>query len=411
MDTKITTAAEMLAVVYSQFNAFCAVIIGILLWATVADTDRADKRVHLANVLVSVIIYCIVDSLWSFVYNDIYLPRTFLSRYITNILLYLSMGLCSYTIFRFLISLLKLFSNAKSRYVFIPFGAIMLLTLTTPWTHLLFTITPSGDFVKGKLYFLLMMVMFGYVILFALMAFAMAFRAGNEESRSQYLIVTVYAVPIVIGALIHYSVYTMPTFSVGFTIATLIIYIFQMRDQVSLDALTGINNRKQGERFFLKHIREQNEGTGAPSMGGLYLFMMDLNKFKQINDVYGHTEGDKALVATADALKEACTCVHSRCILSRFGGDEFVIGAMLGSEEEAVTLYQKILELLAKKNESLAAPYELSISIGYEKYKKSYKTLKAFLAAADKKMYAAKKQSKSHAIGLRNSAISVMIRL
>ena len=71
----------------------------------------------------------------------------------------------------------------------------------------------------------------------------------------------------------------------------------EMREQISIDALTGINNRRQGERFFISRIQDINR-SGTPSVEGLYLFMMDLNKFKSINDTYGHAEGDRALIAT-----------------------------------------------------------------------------------------------------------------
>ena len=392
-----TSVTDLLSFSYTQFDAFCALIIGILLWTTLTDTDRTVRRIYLANVMVTVIMYCAVDAFWVLVYNDFFLPRTFQLRYVTNILLYTAMTLCSYTIFRFLTALLKFFDTKralKSRHIFIPFAVIILLVVTTPWTHLLFTIQSDGSFVKGPLYFILMMAMFGYAIFFGIMALVRAFRAENEDTKLQYLLVTAYSVPVIIGALIHYSFYMLPTFALGFTVATLIIFVLQMRDQVSVDALTGINNRKMCERFLLKRISELNEAAHS-TMGGLYLLMLDLNKFKAINDTYGHAEGDRALVATADALKEACACIRSRCILSRFGGDEFVIGAMLSSEEEAVILRQKIDEMLAKQNAQLDAPYKLSISVGCAKYRKDYKTLKAFLAVADQEMYEKKQASRA----------------
>ena len=257
--------------------------------------------------------------------------------------------------------------------------------MTTPLTHLVFSITDIGMMIKGPLYALTIMLLFGYIIVFSIISIVFYYRTQNDFAKEQYSFVTIYSIPVVIGALLHYKYGTLPSFAIGFTIATLIIYIFQMRDLISIDALTGINNRRQGERFFQEQIRRINEEPHS-TLECLYLFMMDLNKFKLINDTYGHAEGDKALIATAEVLKEACSHIYRKCIMSRFGGDEFVIGVVF-TPEEATLLNEKLNELIQKKNEELKAPYKISISIGYTYYKKEFKDFRTFLTHADKLMY------------------------
>ena len=63
--------------------------------------------------------------------------------------------------------------------------------------------------------------------------------------------------------------------------------------------------------------------------GKLYLFMIDMNRFKRINDTFGHVEGDKAILMTADALREACSELHRKIVIARYGGDEFALVAEL----------------------------------------------------------------------------------
>lgn len=390
----VTTVAEAVTVSYTQFDVFCAVIMGILLQATLADADRNNRHIFMVHVLIAVIAYCLCDALWMLCYNGIAIPRTQQWRYVTNILLYTCMGLCSYTIYCFLASTLnehKFQKRFESFVAFLPFLALIALVLSTPFTHLLFRISADGNLTKGPLYFVAMMLMYGHVVYIGIKAIICAFLPGNEIRRPQLLVVATYTVPIIIGASVHYAFYSLPTFSIGFTLSMLVIYIFQMREQISIDALTGIHNRRQGERFFISHIQNINR-SGVPSVEGLYLFMMDLNKFKGINDTYGHTEGDRALVATADVLKDACAHIRTRCILSRFGGDEFVIGAVF-SEEEAAYLTDTISKLMEEKNKELHVPYTISLSIGYARYKKEYKTLRGFLAVADKIMYEKKQEA------------------
>lgn len=381
-------AREAVAVFYVFFDLFCASIIGILLYTTLSDVEHTNKRLHLVNLLFAIILYCVADSIWVLAYSNVLIPCTVVTRYLTNIIAFSVMTACTYTICRFFFSIwdsVTVSHPKKMKFIFIPFALIILAIVTTPLTHLVLSINAIGMMIKGPLYTLILVLLFGYIIVFAIISIVFYYRTQNDFAKEQYSFVTIYSIPILIGAFLHYKYWTLPAFEIGFTIATLIIYIFQMRDLVSIDALTGINNRRQGERFFQEQIRRINEEPHS-MLESLYLFMMDLNKFKLINDTYGHAEGDKALIATAEVLKEACSHIYRKCIMSRFGGDEFVIGVVF-TPEEATLLNEKLNELIQKKNEELKAPYKISISIGYTYYKKEFKDFRTFLTHADKLMY------------------------
>lgn len=380
---------EAIAFFYVLVDLFCAGVMGILLYTTLSDVERTNKRLHLLTVLVTVIIYCFVDTIWILAFSNVVIPCTQLSRYLSNILTYTVMAFCAYTICRFFLSIWESVTSGvlpkKIRLIFLPFVFFILLTITTPWTGLIFNINSIGVLIKGPLYSLYMIFMFGYLIIFAIISLVFYFKTQNDFAKEQYSFAAIYTIPVLIGAHLHNKYWTLPSFAMGFTFATLIIYIFQMRDLVTIDSLTGINNRRQGERFFLEQIRRINEEPHS-TIDCLYLFMMDLNRFKSINDTYGHNEGDKALIATADVLKKACSHIYRKCIMSRFGGDEFVIGVVF-TPEEAHLLNEKIHDLIRQKNEEMNTPYKLSISIGYTYYKKDFKDFRTFLTHADKLMY------------------------
>ena len=379
---------EAVAFFYILFDFFCAAIIGILLYTTLTDVERTNKRLHLVSVLSAVIFHCLIDSFWMMAYSNFGLSSTLLTRYITNMLLYSAIATTTYTVCRFFFSVWEsaaLNKMTRGKFAFIPFIPILLIILTTPLHKAFFSIDESGALVKQVLYFPLMFVLYGYVIVFGIISLVFFFSTQNDFAKEQYGLVAIYMIPVTVSGFIRYSVWTIPSFSIGLTVATLIIYIFQMRDLISIDALTGINNRRQGERFFIEQIKRINEEPHS-TIDCLYLFMMDLNKFKSINDTYGHTEGDKALIAAAEVLKEACSHIRRRCIMSRFGGDEFVIGVVF-TPEEAHLLHEKIQLLIKKKNEELNAPYKISISIGFTYYKKEYKDFRTFLSNADELMY------------------------
>lgn len=392
----LQSAAQALSYTYSFTNIFCIGMLAILLYATLSDVAHNEHRIHMANVLVSIILYCIGDIFWGFAYYGTKIARTQFSRYTTNVILHILIILVAYCVFRFLISEVEALSTQarkfKSKYFFAPFFLLMILVLISPWTHIIFSIDKDGIFFKGPLFYCMLVFLFGHILYFAINTVRSALRIENEDKKGQYLLITIYTIPIFIGAILRYNYIDAPIFSIACTISVFIIYIFEMRDQISIDILTGVNNRRRGEHFFIKHIQEINSSPHSSFMD-LYLFMMDLNKFKSINDLYGHAEGDRALVATADALKKACSYVKSRCIITRFGGDEFVIGAVMSGEEASV-LNRKIPEMIEEQNRIMNKPYQISISIGFCYYKREYKTFKGFLNVADKLMYTKKESTK-----------------
>src|SRR5260370_41013960 len=94
-----------------------------------------------------------------------------------------------------------------------------------------------------------------------------------------------------------------------------------------VDELTGLYTR----RGFLA-VTEQYLDSFQRGDNGLVVLYADLDGLKGINDSLGHLEGDRALVRTAEILKEA---FRSSDIIARLGGDEFVLLAVVGSAESA----------------------------------------------------------------------------
>ncbi len=363
----------------------------IFLFTTLIDADRNKYRLRLINLMISLIAFCLVDTFWVLVYWDV-LPRTQLLRTISNVFLYCAINICSFSMFQMLNGCLELVSPTKynKKIPFIPFFAMIALAITTPWTGLLFSIDESGDLHRGILYIPFMIGIMGNLLFASIRAMVLAFRPENEANKELCLLVAFYGLPILIGGILRAFYVSMPSVAFGTSISVILFFVMSIREQVSMDSLTGINNRRQGERFFIRQIRTLNQKEGE-SDGGLYLFMADLDKFKGINDSYGHAEGDNALIVTAEALREACSQYADRCMLCRFGGDEFVLGGLFWSDEQADSFCALLKKAVAEKCARLELPYTISLSIGYERYRPEYKTLKNLLTAADKKMYRQKR--------------------
>ncbi|WP_347253598.1 diguanylate cyclase domain-containing protein [Leminorella grimontii] len=158
--------------------------------------------------------------------------------------------------------------------------------------------------------------------------------------------------------------------------------------EASHDILTGLPNR----RSFLNTLNAYlQDGDMHPWIG---LFFLDLDGFKQFNDVYGHDFGDRVLKNVATIVSGA---VRLEDIPARLAGDEFTILLTHPDNpiEVAKTISQRLLKKLAEQREINGIPVRLSLSIGIVIARNTQNlTPEALLSSADKAMYRAKQEGK-----------------
>ena len=122
--------------------------------------------------------------------------------------------------------------------------------------------------------------------------------------------------------------------------------------------------------------------------------MMDVNDFKNINDTYGHSEGDIALVMIAQALSSSVNNRSMPLFLGRYGGDEFIMIAHPRKEEELKELIVTIRETILKKCQNEDKPYTLTIGVGYDALGGGDDTFQKCMKRADDKLYQDKERIK-----------------
>lgn len=154
---------------------------------------------------------------------------------------------------------------------------------------------------------------------------------------------------------------------------------------MNTDFLTGLYNR----RYFYEHIAERR-GTGPVS-----LLYVDLDRFKEINDTYGHGAGDEALVRTADILR-GC---FPEDLIARLGGDEFII-AILGKREpeELERLAQSLLGRMRQVFGASKRLHILSASVGIAQAEDERMDIDLLLQRSDSALYEAKQRGKNQHI-------------
>jgi diguanylate cyclase (GGDEF)-like protein len=146
------------------------------------------------------------------------------------------------------------------------------------------------------------------------------------------------------------------------------------------DPLTGIYNRRG---FFA--LAEQQLKMANRQKAGIYMLYADVDNMKSINDTYGHKEGDRALIETANILKEN---YRDSDIIGRLGGDEFVVVPIgtAGADLEKITArLQRALDI---HNEKVGRGYRLSVSVGTAYYDPEHpRSVDELLGEADRLMY------------------------
>lgn len=161
--------------------------------------------------------------------------------------------------------------------------------------------------------------------------------------------------------------------------------------QSMTDVLTGLYNRRSMESLMEREVAlAERHGTS------LSVVMIDMDKFKEVNDAYGHAAGDFMLKAFADCVR---ITLRKTDLAFRYGGDEFCIALPQTPIEQAQAVVQKLRQAYMSVDFSDAIArmdHQPTLSIGVaQRTKPSVMTLAALLAAADAALYEAKADNRN----------------
>ncbi|MCG9698262.1 EAL domain-containing protein [Shewanella sp. Isolate11] len=156
-----------------------------------------------------------------------------------------------------------------------------------------------------------------------------------------------------------------------------------LRRLANYDVLTGLPNRSSFSQRLAKTIEHSN-----PDKDKLALLFLDLDRFKNVNDSYGHSMGDALLVEASNRLQSSVGEQHTLC---RFGGDEFVI--LLGNQgdiDEINHLCEAIIQQIEKPFKLFGREFFISTSIGVSLWPDDALQPESLIKNADQAMYYAK---------------------
>jgi diguanylate cyclase (GGDEF)-like protein/putative nucleotidyltransferase with HDIG domain len=167
----------------------------------------------------------------------------------------------------------------------------------------------------------------------------------------------------------------------GFTIENALKYRIA-EDSATTDYLTGLPNA----RSLFMHLDREIARCKRSNLP-LAVFVSDLNGFKQVNDRFGHFQGNKLLQMFAHALKDSC---REYDYAARMGGDEFVVIATGLDQNAATEMAQRHASIIAEVGKAVCGEDLVSVSIGQAFYPTDGSNAEHLLAEADRRMYAVK---------------------
>lgn len=166
----------------------------------------------------------------------------------------------------------------------------------------------------------------------------------------------------------------------------------------TMDELTMLSNRR-GFEALSKHALGVCERLDKPAS----MLFFDLNLFKQINDRFGHAEGDRALTKFAQLLKET---FRESDVLGRLGGDEFAVLLTNTSLEASDEILDRLSHHVAEYNRESQPGYDILYSVGTVQYDSpSHSNIADLMAEADMLMYEQKQQARSSSTSGESSSI------
>lgn len=251
----------------------------------------------------------------------------------------------------------------------------LLVLLSNFFVPTLFYVDAMNRYSRGELFWINNVIEALFMVDSVIYYLWARFRNGGLK----FFPVMQFFLPVFVCVAVQNAWYGISTIWVGIAVGVTGMILALQNENIFIDKLTGLFNR-----YYLDKIVEE-----MSKRRGFVMMMLDLNDFKRINDTYGHSRGDEALVSMAEILRDSKGAYGTAI---RYAGDEFVM--LINSDQPGIAeryenCIRKNLELY---NERSYKKYRLSVSIGSGYFNLRNNSVDDILEIIDKRMYEDKKR-------------------
>ena len=373
---------------YTESSIVCLILFGIMLGHNLSMVDRSERVVKYDGALIAFMLYFVSDAIWAGMIAGA-IPETGFTVKLVNFTNCMLMAFITFMWFRYVAAVEQVPARNTRRFAFwtsLPLNlsvlTVAIILLSAP--HLLI----NSDY-SVTMFYSVFQIAVPIIYILGVLFFVIN-RASTEESiadKRRHLYIGLFPLMVVAGGLVQVLVLPdTPIFCFCCAILMLVFYIQMLESRISIDPLTGLNNRGQLHRYIAQSTSLFREGRRT------YVMMIDVNDFKKINDTYGHAEGDHALTVIADSLKRAAGSVSAPVFVARYGGDEFVFIIHSENNDTPEALAKSIRSHLLEGSRQL--PCTVTVSIGYDQLRRKDDSFRECLVRADQKCYIDKQNKK-----------------
>ena len=262
-------------------------------------------------------------------------------------------------------------------------GIMSYASMKTGW---FFSLDEYGAYTRGPYWFFQSTLAYIYFSITTVHAVIAARREKSIARKRELYVLSTFIIAPIIGALLQLVVGGHPFAGPSICIAILFIFMSIQGGMIYTDALTGLNNRKRADQYLEEVMQDAAENP-------FYLYMLDIDGFKKINDSMGHVEGDNALKLLAESLKKSADAC--RGFVGRYGGDEFIMVIPKYRIDSPDSLSAELNADLKRVAQEKDLGYDLSVSAGYALCESPRETGSDLVARADEMLYRVKQEAQN----------------
>ena len=376
--------------VYVAVNFFCAVL-SLLFLSKFSFRVGNNHEIRLFRaMIISYLAYLVLENVWILALSE-FLPLSALTTGLIKIADTMLIPFMVYFWFWFAEERFRS-QRAKSRsfriVASIPIILMCILYVTSFFTGIVFRITPQRTVEAGPLIILTGIVDNIYGAAIILHAAVLYLKDRSRLRRKDYWIHLAFIIMCTVAGILDAVVRITPvmTLAIAFSLAYMFVNLVEpLIYNAYSDALTGLHNRRHADRYLTEMMKEASPDEP------LYLFMADVDRFKEINDTLGHMEGDHALKTVAEAI--AAVANDFRGFAARWGGDEFLVMVRHAKKEDFPMYFASVLDDKIKHfAERHHIKYPLAMSIGHAICDTSAEAIGDVIEAADQMLYQKKRE-------------------
>ena len=372
-------------VAYLITDTLCMVLTIIIASNVSRDIGSETQMRYFFLVLTGYLIFSLADVTWGFVaYSGLVeVSDVFLS--VVNGISLTSISLAAYFWVGFTLARFnsKLIDNRLMRwFTFIPVVLTPVIHVIGFFTNQNVITLPDGTWTYGICHTAITLIQMLYIVVATGIALHKYRHATSRSERRMSLVFVSFMVPFVVAGIVDAFVINTPVATACIMVSLTFVMMSMQESSISTDALTGLNNRRRADVFL-----EESMTHVSPDRP-LRLFIIDLNDFKNVNDTYGHLEGDHALKLTADALRAVCAQVNA--FAARWGGDEFVLICTEAADVDPERIARLIHDTLADTLREAHVEYDLTCSVGHAMCNAPLYDYSSLMSQADTMLYDAK---------------------